>query len=152
MNENVTSDGYGKASEFESARAQNRPRKRRRSNKSARMAGTRFETSIAAALSIMLDDDRIERRAKTGAKDKGDIGGVRCNGRRIVIECKNTHSIALPQWTKEAHTEAINDGALVGVVVHKRHGNNKPKQQWVSMTLEDLAKLIAGHDNLRELP
>lgn len=115
-----------------------------RTRRSARQAGTRFEGIIAAALRYALNDDRIERRARNGAKDRGDIGGVRCHGQRVVIECKDTARLALPQWTDEARTEAGNDDALVGVVVHKRHGVADPLQQWVSMTLADLVALLTG--------
>jgi hypothetical protein len=47
-----------------------------RSRRSAKTAGTRFETAIAAALAAALGDDRIERRTRNGTKDRGDIGGV----------------------------------------------------------------------------
>lgn len=60
-----------------------------RSRRSARTAGTRFESSIAAALAQALDDDRIERRSRNGNRDRGDIGGVRCRGQRVVIEAKD---------------------------------------------------------------
>lgn len=118
--------------------------RRRRNHQSAKKAGTTFETSVAGYLAVELGDDRIERRAKSGAKDRGDIGGVRIHGQRVVLECKNTAGISLPQWTKEAHVEAGNDDALVGVVVHKRQGVADPGQQWVSMTVDDFAALITG--------
>lgn len=115
-----------------------------RSRRSAKAAGTRFETSIATALSEALDDDRIERRARNGAKDRGDIAGVRIHGQRLVIECKDTATMRLPEWTREARAEAGNDDALVGVVVHKRKGVADPMQQWVSMTVADLVALLTG--------
>jgi hypothetical protein len=115
-----------------------------RSRRSAKQAGTRFETTIAAALADALDDDRIDRRAKNGAKDRGDIIGVRLHGQRVVIECKDVATLALPQWTAEAQIEAGNDDALVGVVVHKRRGVGDPMHQWVSMTLGDFVAILAG--------
>lgn len=107
--------------------------------------GTSFESLIANGLAKALDDDRIERRAKTGAKDKGDIAGVRLYGRRVVIECKNEATgkvFHLPQWVDEAQKEAVNDDALVGLVVHKRQGTQDPLKQWVSCTVEDLVRII----------
>lgn len=115
-----------------------------RNRKSAKTAGARFEGLVAAALRYALDDDRIERRARTGAKDRGDISGVRCHGQRVVIECKDVARLDLPAWTREAQLEAGNDDAIVGVVVHKRRGVGDPMQQWVSMTLADLAALLTG--------
>jgi hypothetical protein len=115
-----------------------------RSRQSAKAAGTRFERTIADYLADTLDDDRVDRRIKNGAKDRGDITGVRAHGQRLVIECKDTCRIALPQWTAEAHTEAGNDDALTGVVIHKRQGVGDPGRQWVTMTVDDLAALITG--------
>jgi hypothetical protein len=115
-----------------------------RNRTSARAAGTRFERSIADYLAQVLDDDRIDRRAKTGAKDRGDIAGIRVHGQRLVVECKNTARATLPAWTAEAHTEADNDGALVGIVIHKRVGTADPGKQWVAMTVDDLAALLTG--------
>ncbi|MCK0174788.1 hypothetical protein [Mycolicibacterium sp. F2034L] len=116
-----------------------------RSRTSARAAGTRFERTTADYLAQALDDDRIDRRARTGAKDRGDIAGIRIHGQRVVVECKDTARVTLPAWTVEAHTEADNDGALVGVVIHKRHGTADPGRQWVAMTVDDLVALLTGH-------
>lgn len=109
--------------------------------------GTSFETLIAKGLAEALDDDRIERRARTGAKDRGDIGGVRLHGQRVVIECKNEATgkvFKLPEWVGEAQEEAGNDDALVGVVVHKRSGTTDPMKQWVSCTVADLVSILTG--------
>ncbi|MFC7344578.1 hypothetical protein [Saccharopolyspora griseoalba] len=66
---------------------------RKRSRRSAKSAGARFERAIADYLAEHYDD-RVDRRPKTGAKDRGDIGGIRLSqalrGGRIVIECKDT--------------------------------------------------------------
>ena len=62
-----------------------------RNRASAKKAGTAFETQVAEYLAMKLADIRIERRAKTGAKDRGDIAGVKTvAGGLVVIECKNT--------------------------------------------------------------
>ena len=115
-----------------------------RTRASAKQAGSRFERVVSDYLAEVLDD-RIDRRPKTGAKDKGDIGGVRdSHGNRIVLECKNVTKQALPQWVREAKQEAINDGALVGAVVHKRVGKANPAEQWVTLTLDDFVKLLKG--------
>jgi len=103
-----------------------------------------METLVADYLASALDDDRIERRAKTGAKDRGDIGGVRCIAGRVVIECKNTARIDLGTWANEVETERGNDDAAVGVIVHKRHGKGQAADQWVTMTLADFAVLLGG--------
>jgi len=113
-----------------------------RSRATARKAGPAFERLIADYLKERLGDDRIDRRVKTGNKDRGDIGGVLFHGHRLVIECKNVMKLALPAWTREAEVERGNDDALAGVVVHKRHGSGKPGEQWVTMTVDQLIALI----------
>ena len=128
-----------------------------RNRASAKTAGTKFERAIADYLNktisgaLMLGDIWIDRRVKTGSKDRGDIGGVRrCEGlrpaetQRVVIECKDTATLRLPEWTREAEIERGNDDALVGVVVHKRRGTANPAEQWVSMTVADLVALLTG--------
>lgn len=115
-----------------------------RSRRSAKTAGTAFETAIATYLAQALNDDRIERRTRNGVKDRGDITGIRFHGHRLVIETKNCARQDLPGWTREAHTEAGNDDALAGIVVAKRRGTTDPARQWVHMELGDLVALITG--------
>lgn len=108
-----------------------------RNRKSAKSAGTATERAVANYLAQELNDDRIDRRPKTGAKDRGDIGGVRLHTQRLVIEVKDCARVDLAGWTAQAHTEASNDDALVGIVVHKRRGTTDPGRWYVSMTLDD---------------
>jgi hypothetical protein len=116
-----------------------------RTRASAKQAGSSFERLIADFLRDRLNDDRIDRRVKSGAKDRGDIGGVRTiRGGRVVIEAKNTKRDNLPAWIREAEAERGNDDAAIGVVVHKFHGNAKAADQYVSMTMETFARLLEG--------
>jgi hypothetical protein len=78
-----------------------------RTRASAKTAGTRFERQIADALAQALDDDRIERRARYGTKDRGDIAGIRIHGQRVVIECKDTCETRLPRWTRQAEPPKV---------------------------------------------
>lgn len=115
-----------------------------RSHRSARAAGTRFETAIAACLAEHVDD-RIERRVRGGAKDRGDVSGVRTiGGHRVVIEAKNTNRLELGVWVGEADIERGNDDALVGVVWHKRRGKADPLDSYVTMTGRDFVALLTG--------
>ena len=120
-----------------------------RNRKSARNAGTAFERLIADALAEHVDD-RIDRRVKTGNKDRGDIGGLRSpflpglQPKPVVVECKNTSRLELGVWINETEIERGNDDALLGVVVHKRRGTQDPLEQYVTMTLRDLIALLTG--------
>lgn len=113
--------------------------------------GSRFERAVADFLESRLGGGYIERRAKTGSSDRGDISGVRMpDGGRVVVECKNCARYELAQWIGEAKVEAANDRADVGVVVFKRKGIGAARMgdQFVLMSLEDLARLLnARKDN-----
>ena len=116
-----------------------------RSRASAKAAGARFERVIADCLAHHLDD-RIDRRVKGGAVDKGDIGGVRTHtGHKVVVEAKD-HSgrYEVGPWLREADTERINDNAEVGIVIAKRRGVSDPLQQVVFMEVSDFIALITG--------
>lgn len=117
---------------------------RARNHRSARAAGTRFEREIADYLALHVDD-RIDRRVKTGAKDRGDITGLRHMGARAVIECKNTTRTVLATWMTEAETARGNDDANTALIIHKRHGKAAPGHQWVTTTLDNLIALINGN-------
>lgn len=115
-----------------------------RSLKSAKAAGSRFERIIADCLAKYIDD-RIDRRVKTGNKDRGDIGGLRtASGGRVVLECKDVSRTDLGGWVKEAEVERGNDDAIAGWVVHKRRGHGDPLDQYVTGTVRDLIAIIDG--------
>lgn len=123
-----------------------------RTRSSAKAAGARFERQIADHLAAVLEDDRIDRRVKTGAKDRGDIAGLRAHGQRIVLELKDCARVNLAGWIAEAHLEAGNDDALVGLVVSKRHGVGNPGEQWVHCTVDDLVALMTGQRATTDTP
>lgn len=115
-----------------------------RSHASARAAGARFERLVADYLAKHVDD-RIDRRVKTGAKDKGDIAGLRHMGGRVVLECKDFGGrYLLGAWLNETEIERGNDDAIAGAVVIKRRAVADPGEQVVAMTLRDLVALLTG--------
>ena len=115
-----------------------------RTRASAKAAGSRFERQIADYLAATIDD-RIDRRTKNGNKDRGDIGGLRHMGQRIVIECKDTSRPSLAGWAAEAEIERGNDDAGVAIIIHKRHGKGQPEDQWVTLTVGELVALLNGN-------
>jgi hypothetical protein len=116
-----------------------------RSRATAKQAGARFERVTADGLADALEDTRIDRKVKSGSKDKGDIANVRHNGQKIVIECKDRGGqFYAAEWVAEAEAERINDGALAGVVIAKRKGVTDPMQQYCLMTVGEFVALLRG--------
>lgn len=118
-----------------------------RNRASAKAAGSTFERQIADYLKIALRDSRIDRRVRTGAKDKGDIANVRTvQGGRVTLELKNYGGqFKVTEWLNEVERERINDdNAEFGVVIAKRRGTTSPDKQVAFMTVETLAQLING--------
>ena len=93
-----------------------------------------------------LNDDRIDRAPKHGAKDIGDIINVRTrDGRKLCIEAKDWGGqIKAAEAMTETEVETENYGALAGVAVIKRKGVADPAKQWVLTTAENLVWLIRG--------
>ncbi len=106
--------------------------------------GAAFERLVADCLRDEVGDT-VDRRVKTGAKDKGDIGGLRSFfGGRIVVECKNVARTDLSGWVDEADIERGNDDAVAGLVIHKRRGHGNPLDQYVTCTVRDIVALLTG--------
>lgn len=115
-----------------------------RTRATARAAGAKFERLIADHLRDHVDD-RIDKRPKNGAKDRGDIGGVRTpHGKRVTIEAKDEAGVKLGSWYGEALIEMLNDDAVATMVAHKRHGRAYAGDQWLTMTVDDLIGLLTG--------
>jgi hypothetical protein len=116
-----------------------------RNRATAKAAGARFERLIADYLATALEDTRIDRKVKTGSKDRGDIANVRVHDQRVVLELKDRGGqFYAAEWVGEAEAERINDEALVGLVVAKRKGVTDPSSQWVVMTVGELVAIIRG--------
>lgn len=114
-----------------------------RNRLSAKRAGARFNHDIADFLATYVHPG-VEMRHTNGALDRGDITGLFHGGDRIVVECKNSVRVNLGVWAGEAEVERIHDGALVGMIAHKRHGVGNPGLQWITMTTTDLVALLTG--------
>jgi hypothetical protein len=106
-------------------------------NKSGR-AGARGEVAVQNCLQATFP--LVERRAKQGAKDRGDIGGV-CP--HVVIEvkhCPKRYEIA--EWLKEADREGVNDSAELTAVWFKIRGKADPLDWPVMMRGRFFIKLL----------
>lgn len=118
-----------------------------RTLRTARQAGALMETKTVEYLNWALDTDTIERRRPNGVNDRGDLSGIRYQGHRVVVECKNTSKMNVSKHLNEAETERGNDDALFGVVVQKRPGigittREGQGRQLVMMTLATFALIL----------
>lgn len=112
--------------------------------------GASFEWDCAEYISRRTGEEVIPKRP-TGAKDKGDLYGVRCLGKRVTVECKNCRKMELSDWVDQAEEERRNDGGEYGVVIHKRKGKGAANfgETYVTMTLDSfLAMCVGGVDLL----
>ena len=99
-----------------------------RSRKTAKQAGTAWETAIVRTL-VERGWVHAERRRLAGAADKGDIAGIP----GIAIEAKNTNRLALSEAVDQANLEAANAGAAHGIAWLKRKGKTSPLDGYVVM-------------------
>lgn len=94
----------------------------------------------------------VDRRVKTGAKDKGDIANFYVHDHEVVIECKNLRSIDVAGALREAQEESANAGALAGIVVQKRRGKAAGEHQYVFTTLGDFLNILRAAQDPRWSP
>ena len=118
-----------------------------RSHRTARQAGTSFETWIVDWFRKSFGTRTIERRARTGRKDEGDLAGLHCQAGPVVIEAKNHNRLNLSGWLEEAEIERGNADAAIGAVIHKRRGYGRGSMgdQYVTLSLRDFTILLGGH-------
>ena len=115
-----------------------------RTRASAKAAGSSHERAVADYLAEHVSEF-IDRRVTTGANDKGDLANVRsAHGGRVVIECKNTAKLNIGPHLVETQVERVNDGAVAGVLIQKRHGVGAVGRQIVVMEVDDLVALLTG--------
>jgi hypothetical protein len=105
----------------------------------SKQKGTTFETSLLPVLREYYPG--TERRALSGAKDKGDFI---LPGAPFALEAKNVKAMSLGSWVDEAEVEAANLGVRYGVVAHKRRGVTDPARQFVTMSMGQFLELVAG--------
>lgn len=102
----------------------------------ARAKGTLAEVAIASYLQRE-GWPFAERRALSGAADRGDIAGVAGVNqgvmKRAVIEAKNCATLSLPAWLREAEVERRNDNAATAAVWFKQRGVTDPAMWPVAM-------------------
>jgi hypothetical protein len=79
-----------------------------------------------------------ERRALSGALDKGDLVGIP----GVMIECKAEKSITLADYMDEVKVQTANAGAQLGVAVVKRR-NRPVGDAYVVLPLSAFADLLA---------
>jgi hypothetical protein len=108
-----------------------------RSRASAKKAGSAFETLVANYLAATVDD-RIERRTRNGAQDRGDVAGVA----GVCIEAKAEKKISLAEYLNETEAEKANAGAAVAACWIKRPRKSSPAEAYVVMSGAQFVELL----------
>ena len=106
-------------------------------NKS-KQKGTAWETAIVRYLEYW--GFRAKRKVLSGNADKGDIELPDIPS--IIIEAKNAGRYNIPQWVKEADTEAENAKVLIGVVWMHQNGKSNPADGFVIMSGDTFRRLL----------
>ena len=115
--------------------------------------GTSFEVLIRDFLNAWWDY-RIVRVAQAGKNDLGDLANFEVSGSRVAIECKGIteYKSNLSGWIQEAKREAQNINAVAGIVIHKRAGKGQAVDQYVTMTLGDLVRILLLSEGRGSVP
>jgi len=116
-----------------------------RNRASARKAGTAWESAIVDYLRVSGWPD-VERRARTGARDQGDIAGLS----PFCIEAKSCARADLAAWVAEAKAEAVNARVPFGVAWAKRKGKASPADGYVVMDGATFADLLLAQRALAQ--
>lgn len=104
----------------------------------SRRTGTAWESAVVTYLRER-GWQYAERRALAGSNDRGDIAGVV----GVVIEAKSAKRVELAAFLDEAHVEAANDRADMGVVWLKRRGRTSPGAGYVVMDGQTFTRLLS---------
>lgn len=103
----------------------------------SKQKGTFMETSIKTYFQEQGFD--AERIALQG---KNDIGDVRILGVPVTLEVKNCKKIELSKWLAETLQEQSNAGTKWSFTIFKRKGKGAPADQFVLMTVGQLAEIL----------
>lgn len=80
----------------------------------------------------------VERRALAGSGDRGDVAGIP----GVCLEVKNTKTMDLAGWLKEAEKEAANDGAEIYAAIAKKRGTTNVAEWYAIMPVDVLVALL----------
>ena len=108
----------------------------------AKQKGTTYETQVRTYLNNN-EFPNAERQVLHGNKDTGDIKGITSPNGKIILQCKNHQTMQLSTWLNDTQEQAQHANAQ-GILIHKRkgYGENKFGQQYATMTLDTLLKLL----------
>lgn len=113
----------------------------------SRAKGTAFESMLVAFLRRLWPG--AERRALSGAKDRGDVAGTP----GVCWEAKSAVRLDIPGWLRETEAERVNSGSDLGVLVIKLkgYGEKSVGELPAILPLKDLLRLLhaAGYGERR---
>lgn len=120
-----------------------------RRGRSSKAKGARFERLIAETLAEWLDLPPSDIfRTRTGS-DKEDIGLSQEAARRFPfsVECKHHKSLKLPEWLKQAETNAKKVGRTPLVIFRQSRAAGSESRDYVVIPLFDFMELVTRERN-----
>lgn len=106
-----------------------------------KIKGSSYERSIVDYLREC--GYRVDRTRAGWTDDRGDIHGVVSPaGLPFTFECKNQKRLDLAGWVSELLVECKNSGGVVGAVIHKRRGTTSGYDQYATLPLGMLVRLL----------
>lgn len=114
---------------------------------SAKAKGRDAENEVARGMQYYMRT-KVERRAKNGAFDRGDISGVA----NVVVEVKSRSKFSPLQWIRELRAEIANDHAQIGFVAMKTTGSTKFDDYLAIMPMPEFMELLNDAGWVDHLP
>lgn len=118
-----------------------------RSIRSAKSAGTQFETAVCRYFTDILGIE-VKRMPKQGSKDRGDVADLCVHGRPLTVECKNpgkNSKFPLPTWWGETEVECENNHTDLGVLLIRKFGTSDTGKSWAVVSHRMFAALSGGN-------
>lgn len=109
--------------------------------------GSAYERSIVTFLRER--GFAVDRTRAGWVDDRGDVHGIsHPNLGPFTVECKNHRTMALAGWMEELAREVAANCGSLGAVVHKRKGVADPADQYATLPLWMLVRLLreAGYN------
>lgn len=107
----------------------------------AKIKGSTYERAIV--LYLREQGFNVDRTRAGWVDDRGDVHGIQHPVLGpFTIECKNHKAMDLAGWLTELDREVLANSGGLGAVVHKRRGETNSENQYATLPLWMLVRLL----------